>query len=294
MVAKSLFIFGLGYSSQAVARVAMQQGYSVYGTVRSQEKCALLKAQGIDAFVFGNVPANIIEGSTHILSSIPPQENGDVVLKYLSTHRPGPLPKGAREFEQWLGYFSTTGVYGDWDGAWVDEESEPRPNNDRLKRRLQAEEQWKGRGGHVFRLAGIYGAGRSAIDDVLAGTARRIDKPGQFFSRINVDDIAQIVLASMNNPNPKSIYNVCDDEPAPAHEVVKFACELLGKPVPQLIAFDRAELSPMGKEFYSANRRVKNDKIKQELGVKLLYPTYREGLNSIVNGLKGQFSGGNG
>lgn len=282
MVGKSLFIFGLGYSSQAVARGAMAQGYSVSGTVRTREKCDLLKKQGIDAFIFENVPADIIENSTHILSSVPPQENGDVVLKYLSTPHPDPLPKGAREYRRWLGYFSTTGVYGDWAGAWVDEESEPRPNNDRLKRRLQAEAQWRERGGHIFRLAGIYGKGRSAIDDVMAGTARRIDKQGQVFSRIHVGDIAQVVLASMNNPNPKSIYNVCDDEPAPAYEVVKFACELLGKEAPPLIPFEQAELSAMGREFYSANRRVKNDKIKQELGVKLLYPTYREGVAEIA------------
>jgi|CXWL01.1.fsa_nt_gi hypothetical protein len=269
MVEKSLFIFGLGYASQAVARAAMVQGFSVAGTCRTQEKCAALEVHGIKTFLFSEITPEIIADYNYILSSIPPQENGDIVLPFLTTGK-------------WLGYFSTTGVYGDYAGAWVDENSEPRPNNDRLRRRIEAEEEWRKRGGHVFRLAGIYGKGRSALDDVLAGTARRIDKAGQVFSRTHVNDIAQTVLASMAKPNPKSIYNVCDDEPAPAHEVVKFACELLGKEVPPLIAFEDAEFSPMGREFYSANRRVKNERIKQELGVKLLYPTYREGLRAIA------------
>ncbi len=256
----------------------MEQGYSVSGTARTREKSDLLKKQGINAFIFGNVPSGIIENSTHILSSVPPHEVlGDIVIPFLPTANHYPLTA-----RKWLGYFSTTGVYGDWDGEWVDEKSEPRPNNARLMRRLQAEEQWLTRGGHVFRLAGIYGPGRSVIDDVVEGTARRIDKDGQVFSRIHVDDIAQIVLASMNNPKPKSIYNACDDKPAPAHEVVKFACELLGREAPPLIPFEQAELSPMGREFYSANRRVKNDKIKRDLGVELLYPNYREGLRALL------------
>ncbi len=271
MIDRALFIFGLGYSSQAIARAAIAQGFRVSGTCRTQEKCDRLKEQGIDAILFSEVSKNNLEDANYILSSIPPQEwAGDVAVPFIQYEN------------KWLGYFSTTGVYGDYEGQWVDEESDPRPNNDRLKRRLEAEAQWRERGGHVFRLAGIYGKGRSAIDDVLAGTARRIDKPGQVFSRIHVYDIAQIVLASMNRPNPKAIYNACDNEPAAAHEVVQFACKLLGREAPPLIPFDRAELSPMGKEFYSANRRVKNERIKQELGVKLQYPTYREGLQALL------------
>ena len=271
MAKKSLFIFGLGFAAQAVARSAIAQGFTVTGTCRSQEKCEMLKAQGMGAYLFESIPKDVLSGATHILSSIPPQENiGDVVIKY--------LPSGDR----WLGYFSTTGVYGDYAGEWVDEQSEPRPNNERLKRRLEAEAQWQSRGGHIFRLAGIYGKGRSALDDVRAGRARRIDKEGQVFSRIHTDDIAQVVLASMAKPNPKAIYNVCDDEPAPAHEVVALACELLGVESPPLIPFAQAEMSPMGREFYSANRRVKNQRIKQELGVKLLCPTFREGLKGLL------------
>ena len=268
MVEKTLFIFGLGFASQAVARAAMAQGFSVAGTCRSQEKCEALKEQGIKAFLFSEITPKIIANYNYILSSIPPQEIGDIAIPLITNH-------------YWLGYFSTTGVYGDYAGAWVDEASEPHANNERLRRRLEAEEKWRTLGGHVFRLAGIYGKDRSALDDVLAGTARRVDKPGQVFSRTHVDDIAQVLLASMLKPNPGSIYNVCDDEPAPAHEVVAFACELLGKPLPPLIPFAEAKLSPMGREFYSANRRVKNERIKQELGIKLLNPTYREGLRAI-------------
>lgn len=244
----------------------MEQGFRVSGTTRSKEKADALNAQGIEAFLFPHAAGD----ATHILSSIPPQEQGDAVL---------PLVSGGAA---WLGYLSTTGVYGDWDGAWVDEASPLRPNNERLKRREAAEKEWLARGGHVFRLAGIYGPGRNAIEDVRQGEARRIDKPGQVFSRIHVEDIAQAVVASMKRPNPGSIYNVCDDMPAPAHEVVSYACELLGAALPPLVPYAQAELSPMGREFYTSNRRVKNDKIKSELGVSLKYPTYREGLKAFL------------
>lgn len=272
MVEKSLFIFGLGFASQAVAKAALAQGYKVGGTCRTQEKCDRLNAQGINAILFSGITPEIVSEYGCILSSIPPQENGDVVIPIIRNLSSG----------KWLVYFSTTGVYGDYNGEWVDEESEPRPNNDRLRRRLEVEVQWQELGGHIFRLAGIYGKGRNAIDDVLAGTARRIEKPGQVFSRIHVADIAQVILSSMQKPSPGAIYNVCDDEPAPAHEVVAFACELLGKTPPPIIPFSEAELSPMGKEFYSANRRVSNNKIKNELRVELLYPTYRDGLKNIA------------
>jgi len=280
-----LFIFGLGYSSQYIAQAAIKAGFLVAGTCRTQEKCDQLKAQGIEAFVFANshptllpLGRGLLESATHILSSIPPQEIGDVVLPFLALTANCQPPTAS-----WLGYLSTTGVYGDYQGEWVDEQSELRPNNERLKRRVAAEKAWQEKRGHVFRLAGIYGPRRSAIDDVRDGTARRIDKPGQVFSRIHVEDIAQVVLASMLKPNPGAAYNVCDDEPAPAHEVVKFACELLGKVVPALIPYGQAEMSVMGREFYSANRRVKNARIKNELGVTLKYPSYREGLAKLVN-----------
>ncbi|MFW0777355.1 MAG: SDR family oxidoreductase [Rickettsiales bacterium] len=269
---KKLFIFGLGYSSQYIAKLAMEAGFEVYGTCRTQEKCNQLEAQSIKAFLFDGVPPDVLAGASHILSSIPPQEGEDIALPLL------PDTTG-----KWLGYLSTTGVYGDWKGEWVDETSEVRPNNKRLKARVAAEKGWLDCGGHVFRLAGIYGPGRNAIENVRAGTARRIDKPGQVFSRIHVEDIAQTVLASMLNPSPGAIYNVCDDEPAPAHEVISYACELLKVSAPPLVPINEVNLSQMGKEFYQSNRRVRNQRIKEELRVDLGYPTYREGLRSFVS-----------
>lgn len=271
MEKKSLFIFGLGYTSQAIAKEAIRYGFSVAGTCRTEDKKNLLKEKGIEAFLFDEIAPELIAGFTHILSSVPPQENGDVILPKLPNNN------------AWLGYLSTTGVYGDHAGEWVDENSELRPNNERLHRRIEAAKKWRDKGAHIFRLAGIYGTGRSVLNDIRSGKVQRIDKEGQVFSRIHVDDIAQVVLASMENPNPKTIYNLCDNEPAPAHEVVAFACNLLGKEVPPLIPFEQAELSPMGREFYSANRRVDNEKIKKELGINLLYPTYREGLQAILS-----------
>lgn len=253
-----LFIFGLGYSSLAIAKLAQAKGFKVSGTTRDGEKAKRLEALGI------SVIATPGEGVTHILSSIPPQPD------YCE---PDPAIRRG-----WLGYLSTTGVYGDYQGEWVDENSELHPNSERLRRRVEAEKHWLVRGGHVFRLAGIYGPVRNVLEDLKESAARRIDKPGQVFSRIHVEDIAHTVVASMLKPNPGNAYNVCDNEPAPAHEVVSYGAKLLGVEPPPLIPFEQADLSPMGREFYAANRRVKNDKIKKELGVKLLYPTYREGL----------------
>ena len=265
-----LFIFGLGYSGLAIAKAAQAAGFSVAGMTRSAEKCEALRGLGIEAFPFDHIPS--LENYTHILSSVPTVEGaGDVILPLITK-----APK-------WLGYLSTTGVYGDYAGAWVDENSELRPNNARLQRRVAAEEAWRTQGAHIFRLAGIYGPGRSTIEDVLDGSARRIDKPGQVFSRIHVDDIAQVVVASMRHPNPTRVYNVCDDEAAPQREVVEFACELLQKPLPPLQTVEQANLSAMGREFYSANRRVRNERMKRELDVTLHYPTYREGLTAIAN-----------
>ncbi|MDX2074338.1 MAG: SDR family oxidoreductase [Alphaproteobacteria bacterium] len=242
----------------------MSKGFKVSGTTRSEEKAQKLEALGIEVISPAAWLGLDFTRFTHILSSIPPQSG---------YQEPDPAMRRG-----WIAYLSTTGVYGDWQGEWVDETSELRPNNERLNRRVAAEKEWLARGGHVFRLAGIYGPGRSAIDDVRGGTARRIDKPGQVFSRIHVEDIAQVVVASMLAPNPGSVYNGCDDEPAPAHEVVAYACKLLDMEPPPMIPFEQAEMSPMGREFYAANRRVRNDKIKRELGMELCYPSYREGL----------------
>ncbi|HZH28579.1 MAG TPA: SDR family oxidoreductase [Azospirillaceae bacterium] len=276
-----LFAFGLGYSALALALRLLARGWQVSGTSRDPERLDFLADQGIRAVPFDRdrpVPAIDLAGTTHLLVSIPPEEDGDPVL---AAHADAlkTLPDLA-----WVGLLSTTGVYGDQDGGWVDERALPVPGQLRSIRRLLQEDAWRATGlpVHVFRLAGIYGPGRSAVDEVRAGRARRVDKPGQVFSRIHVDDLAAVLLASMARPNPGAVYNVADDEPAPSHEVVAYACGLLGVEPPPLVPIGQAGLSPMAASFYAENRRVRNTRIKEELGVALAHPTYREGLKAQV------------
>lgn len=273
------FLFGLGFSGRVIARRLAERGWQVAGTTRSGEAVDL---PGITVHPFDRdhpLPAAALDGVTHVLSSVPPDTLGDPVLDLM-----GPALAGLDL--AWAGYLSTTGIYGDHGGGWVDEDTPPAPTLDRSRRRAQAEAQWLASGlpVHVFRLAGIYGPGRSALDNVRDGTARSIDKPGQVFSRIHVEDIAQTVLASIDRPRPGAIYNVCDDDPAPPQEVVAYACSLLGRPVPPVVAWDEAKatLSPMALSFYADNKRVRNDRMKTELGVRLKYPSYREGLQAIA------------
>jgi nucleoside-diphosphate-sugar epimerase len=186
----------------------------------------------------------------------------------------------------WAGYLGTTGVYGDRGGEWVDEASPVAPTMPRTRRRVAAEGRWLASGlpVHLFRLAGIYGPGpaRNPLDAVRSGTARRIVKPGQMFGRIHRDDIVQVLCASIARPNPGAIYNLADDEPAPPQDVVAYACALLGTAPPPEIPYEEADLSPMARSFYADNRRICNARIKEELGVILRYPTYREGLESLL------------
>ncbi|MTJ81187.1 MAG: SDR family oxidoreductase [Telmatospirillum sp.] len=281
-----LFCFGLGYSARVLVRRLQPRGWSVAGTSRDPAHLADLTAQGIDCFLFDRqhpLPAGALTGATHILSSVPPDEEGDPVLDMARTALAAAGPGVS-----WTGYLSTTGVYGDYGGDWVDEESALRPKSQRAWRRVTAEAGWldlwrrNGVPVHLFRLAGIYGPGRSAIDDVRAGRARRIVKPGQVFSRIHVEDIATVLEASMNAPSPGAIYNVCDDEAAPPQDVIAHACGLLGVPVPPETPFDAASLSPMAQSFWADNRRVRNDRLHRQLGVTLSYPTYREGLAALA------------
>jgi nucleoside-diphosphate-sugar epimerase len=274
-----LFIFGLGYSGSAIARQAKAAGWNVAGTVRGDDKVRQLAAEGIEAHPFDGIaalPARAFGESSHVLCTIAPQgAAGDPVLATCT-----PLLRGAR----WLGYLSTTGVYGDRGGGWVDETTPPHPGQPRSMERLAAERAWQAMGATLFRLPGIYGPGRSAIDQVKSGTARRIDKPGQLFSRIHVEDIAVTVLAALARPSSGAIYNVADDLAAPTADVVAYACELLAVEAPPLVPW--AEIAPtlsaMARSFYAENRRVLNDRIKRELGVSLRYPTYREGLRAIL------------
>jgi nucleoside-diphosphate-sugar epimerase len=223
-----------------------------------------------------------VQRVTHLLVSVSPDVLGDPVLALHGEDIAG-MPGLC-----WLGYLSTTGVYGDRGGGWVDETARPQPTGERSRRRFTAEEGWLGlwrdRGVpvHVFRLAAIYGHGRSAFDALRAGTAKRIDKPGQVFSRIHVEDLASVLIASMERPRPGAVYNVCDDDPAPPAAVVAYAAELLGLPPPPLVPLEAAELSPMARSFYDDNKRVANRLVKTELGVALCYPDYRAGLTAIL------------
>ena len=299
-----LLCLGLGYSARVLAGRMAGAGWRVSGTSRNPAHERHPRVRGgpgaseasvaLDSRFRGNddqvhrfdrkhpLLAEAFAGVTHILVSVPPDEQGDPVLDCHGgdlARMPG---------LGWLGYLSTTGVYGDRGGGWVDENSELRPSGERGRRRVEAEQGWLDLWRecdvpvHIFRLAAIYGPGRSPFEALRAGTARRIEKPGQVFSRIHVEDLASVLLASIGRPRPGAVYNVCDDEPAPPGEVVAHAARLLGVPPPPPVPFDQAGLSPMAKSFYDDNKRVLNALVKQELGVKLCYPDYHAGLAAIL------------
>lgn len=279
-----LFTFGIGYTGLALAKSLMADGWEISGTCRTEERRAALAELGIRAHLFDRdhpLATEAIDGASHILNSVPPDDLGDPVLDAMAAHIAAATP-------EWVGYLSTTGVYGDRGGDWVDESSDLSPTNGRSLRRVRAEGTWfvLWREGsvpvHIFRLAGIYGPGRSPLDPLRAGSAQRIDKPGHVFSRIHVADLVAVLRASMANPQPGSVYNVCDDEPVPPAEVTAFGAHLLGIEPPPLVPFEEADLSEMARSFYRDNKRVRNGKIKSELGVVLEYPDYRAGLKSLV------------
>ena len=288
-----LFCFGMGYCAQALAKELKNENWSISGTVRSTENEAASKASKVDSAELinfdGSKPIDrareTLAHFSHLLVSVPPGPAGDPVL---SCHRDAIEKCQESGTLDWIGYLSTTGVYGDHRGEWVDENTAPAPTSDRTRYRLDAERAWldlvrdKGARVHIFRLAGIYGPGRNPMAALRAGTAHRIHKPGQVFSRIHVDDVVKALRASMVRPRPGAIYNVCDDEPAPPEDVVSFAAQLLGKEPPPLIPFADANLSAMARSFYADNKRVSNNLIKTELGCTLTYPTYREGLGAIA------------
>ena len=286
-MARRLFCFGLGYSAAVLARRLLGEGWQVAGTARDSGRLAPLSGQGVETFLFDRehrLPAGALAGTTHLLASVPPDGQGDPVLDGCAA-----AIIAAKPSLQWIGYLSTTGVYGDYRGAWVDETSALRPTSERAWRRVAAEAAWldlqrlHGLPVHVFRLAGIYGPGRSALDEVRAGTARRIVKPGQVFSRIHVEDIATVLRASIEHPRPGTVYNVCDDEAAPPQEVIAFACDLLAAPRPPEIPVEQAALSAMAQSVWADNKRVRNTRMKEELAVQLAYPTYREGLRALAS-----------
>ncbi len=276
----TLLSIGHGFSARALAHLLIPQGWHVIGTTRTAEKAAILAAEGVEPLIWpGTDLTQALTRATHLLTSVAPGPTGDPVLAAYG-------PKIAAAPLKWIGYLSTTGVYGNHSGDWVDESAPLSPATSRGAARVTAEAAWAALGArtapHIFRLAGIYGPGRGPFEKVRDGSARRIVKPGQVFSRIHVEDIAQTLAASIARPNPGAIYNVCDDDPAAPEDVLAYAATLLGLPLPPAIPFDEAEMTPMARSFYAESKRVRNTRIKTELGVKLLYPDYRSGLEALL------------
>lgn len=259
-----LFIFGLGYSAKRIAAAARAQGWDVTATGSSGD---------VD-FAGRAAVERELGRASHVLSSVPPDGGTDPVLEAY-----GELLHSAH----WLGYLSSTGVYGDTGGAWVDEASPT--GTGRRTARADCDARWLGLGARVFRLPGIYGPGRSALERVQSGKAHRIDLPGQVFSRVHVDDIASGVAAGFDAP--PGAYNLADDLPTSQNAVIEEACRLLRREPPPLVTLDESGLSPMARGFYAENRRVANGRAKRVLGWHPLYPTYREGLSGLLSGMGG-------
>lgn len=254
--------------------------WRISGTVRSADQAEELASFGVSAVDLGSDDVQaILDQASHLLLSAPPGPDGDPFVSLGLV-----LPRHL----EWVGYLSTTGVYGDRDGGWVDEDSDLLPTGPRGQRRVLAEMQIRALCAardvrfHTFRLAGIYGPGKNALRTVLDGKARRIDKPGQVFSRIHVEDIVRVLLASIERPEIDGAFNVCDDFADAPRGPIEFACDLLEVPRPPLLPFDEVELSAMARSFYDDNKRVKNERIKEELGVTLRYPDYKSGLESLL------------
>ncbi|KZY04019.1 MULTISPECIES: SDR family oxidoreductase [unclassified Sulfitobacter] len=277
---KTLLSFGHGYSAQALAHRLVPQGWRIFGTTRKPERQAEIAAAGVEPVLWpGTDVEPLLKVASHLLISAGPGPDGDPVLNALREEIAAMAPD-----LRWAGYLSTTGVYGDHGGDWVDEDTPLAPSTRRGKARVEAEAAWRAIPGlplHIFRLAGIYGPGRGPFSKVREGTARRIIKKGQVFSRIHVEDIAKALELSIAAPNPGAIYNLCDDDPAPPEDVIAHAAELLGRPVPPAIPFEQADMTPMARSFYAESKKVRNDRAKAELGWSPAYPDYRSGLAAL-------------
>lgn len=279
-----LLSFGHGYSAQALADILLPLGWKIRATTRSKEKFSKIVKPGIVTRIWPDqLLIDDLEWATHLLISIAPDKYEDLVLKEFREK----IIKNIKHFN-WVGYLSTTGVYGNYDGAWVDEKEKLKPSTLRGQYRVDAEKDWLrlfetyNLPLHIFRLAGIYGPGRGPFSKVKSGLARRVIKKNQVFSRIHVEDIAQTLNASILKPNPGAIYNVCDDHPAPPEEVISYAAHLLGLPNPPRVKFEDANMTEMARSFYLESKRVRNNKIKNELGVLLKYPNYKVGLKALI------------
>jgi nucleoside-diphosphate-sugar epimerase len=286
-----LLCFGFGFSAAALAQILDRTEWQITGTSRSDAGVAAIDAQNCNGIRFDAL-TSIPDSVTHIVSSVPPDEAGDPVLQKFGQElaaRTGQFTR-AGQFN-WVAYLSTTGVYGDHSGEWVDEETPLAPSTERGHRRLRAEMAWltlhsqHGLPVQLFRLAGIYGPGRNQLEGLKKGTARRVIKPGQIFSRIHVSDIAGILEASMARPNPGRAYNVADDLPAPPQDVVAYAAKIMALPLPPEEDFASANLSSMARSFYAESKRVSNARVKSELGYQFKFPDYRAGLADLLRTL---------
>jgi nucleoside-diphosphate-sugar epimerase len=288
----NLFVFGLGYSVRQFLSLYRERFTEIGGTVRKPEKVRAMEAEGIQALRFDGTDFDprILERIARadaLLVSVPPVSETDPVLDHFAE------AIASAPHLRWIGYLSTVGVYGHADGDWVDETTPPNPATIRSRHRIAAEREWLALGEsapfavQIFRLAGIYGPGRNALVKVADGSAKRIVKPGQVFNRIHTTDIAQVLMASIESPCRNAIYNVADDEPGPPQDVIAYAADLLGREPPPEVPFEEAEMTPMARTFYEDNKRVRNTRIRTELGVTLRYPTYRQGLQALLESDEG-------
>jgi nucleoside-diphosphate-sugar epimerase len=274
-----VLILGCGYTGTRLVRWLLAQHVPVQVTTRTgiPPQGLPIPCWAFDSTSVTTLPDLALADVTHILHSIPPDVDGqDPVVQHL-------LPRLSQLSLQWFGYLSTTGVYGDTQGAWVDETAPLHAQNQRSQHRVAAETAFlqSSLPTHIFRLPGIYGPGRSIFERLRDGKAQRIDRPGHVFSRVHVDDIVNALWCSIQQPTPQQVYNVCDDEPTEPSKLITEACSLLGVEPPPLIPFNAANLGPMAASFWTECRRVSNQKLKQTLAVQLRYPTYREGLKTI-------------
>ncbi len=279
VMTNSLLSIGHGFTAREFGKFVQSKGWRVTGTTRSDEKANDIAKLGAEAVIWpGSDLRSAISQATHILVSASPTKDGD---QFLHEYKDA-LPCSTKL--QWIGYLSTTGVYGDHGGAWVDEDTPVKPLTKRGQYRVAAENEWLATGlpVHIFRLAGIYGAGRGPFEKLRKGTARLVKKQGQVFGRIHIEDIAQSLYASTNAPNAGRIYNLSDDEPASPEDILTYAAELLNMAPPPTVDFETAEMTPMARSFYSECKRVRNDRMKTELGVTLKYSGYKDALDAIL------------
>ena len=282
----TLLSLGHGYSARALAARLLPQGWTVIGTTRDPDKLGSLAETGIEPILWDREAVErALARADHLLMSAAPGDEGDPALALARDTIAARAPN-----IRWAGYLSTTGVYGDADGAWIDETAPLNAHSRRGRARVKAEADWAAIPGlplHIFRLAGIYGPGRGPFAKVREGRAQRVVKPGQVFSRTHVEDIARVLEASIAHPTPGEAFNVCDDEPAPPQDVIAHAAELLGLPIAPEVPFDEADMSPMARSFYADNKRTSNEKVKHMLDLEMRYPTYREGLAALLRETEG-------